>query len=197
MEWPHFSIKTLGVNFGNSILDNSNWDKFLEVWLSLKGKKIMVNQTLLSKRWCKSQIHTISKYIKNEIKKYIFPREWKKTRPPMHLHQPSVWRGAADILDIDTKLIFLKIKWIQRLLNPTNALWKDLMLYGLNLILNSNQSLALFRQKQFLRSFRNKNLQKQKKENFFIQLFNAWLNFTNNNFLTPCLKRKLLTNPYF
>ena len=115
----------------------------------------------------------------------------------MHLHQPSVWRGAADILDIDTKLIFLKIKWIQRLLNPTNALWKDLMLYGLNLILNSNQSLALFRQKQFLRSFRNKNLQKQKKENFFIQLFNAWLNFTNNNFLTPCLKRKLLTNPYF
>ena len=115
----------------------------------------------------------------------------------MHLDQPSVWRGTADILDIDTKLIFLKIKWIQRLLNPTNALWKDLMLYGLNLILNSNQSLALFRQKQFLRSFRNKNLQKQKIENFFIQLFNAWLNFTNNNFLTPCLKRKLLTNQYF
>ena len=43
----------------------------------------------------------------------------KKIRLPRHL----------DILDIDTQLNFLKIKWIQRFLTPTNALWKDLMLY--------------------------------------------------------------------
>ena len=49
------------------------------------------------------------------------------------------------ILDIETQLNSLKIKWIQRLLNPTNALWKNLMLYQLNLILNYNQELALFR----------------------------------------------------
>ena len=30
MEWSQFSIKYLGVNFGNSILDNSNWDKINE-----------------------------------------------------------------------------------------------------------------------------------------------------------------------
>ena len=32
------------------------------------------------------------------------------------------------------------------------------MLYRLNLILNSNQGLALFRQNQILRSIQNKNL---------------------------------------
>ena len=38
-----------------------------------------------------------------------------------------------------------KLNWIQRLLNPINALWKDLMRYRLNLILNSNQGPAHFR----------------------------------------------------
>ena len=47
------------------------------------------------------------------------------------------------ILDTETQLDSLKIKWIQRLLNPTNALWKSLMMYQLNLIPNYNQELAL------------------------------------------------------
>ena len=50
MEWSQFSSKILGANFGNSILDNSNWDKVSEgvnkkfhirnrVTLSLRDKK--------------------------------------------------------------------------------------------------------------------------------------------------------------
>ena len=27
MKWPQFSIKILGVNFGNCILNNPNWNK--------------------------------------------------------------------------------------------------------------------------------------------------------------------------
>ena len=42
------------------------------------------------------------------------------------------------------------MKWIQSLLNPTNALWKDLMSHWLKAILNSDQDLALFQQKQVL-----------------------------------------------
>ena len=53
-----------------------------------------------------------------------------------------------------------------------------------DLMLNSNQGLALLRQKQMLRSTRHKNLQKQNKDDFSIQLLNAWLHFTNNKFLT-------------
>ena len=50
-------------------------------------------------------------------------------RRPSHLIQLSTWKGGLGILDMGTQLNSLKIKWIQRLLNPTNALWKDLMLY--------------------------------------------------------------------
>ena len=30
MEWSQFSLKNLVLNFGNSIIDNSNWDKISE-----------------------------------------------------------------------------------------------------------------------------------------------------------------------
>ena len=49
------------------------------------------------------------------------------------------------------------------------------MLYRWNLILNSNEDLARFRQKQILRHNRNKNLQKQNNEDLFIQLLNSIL----------------------
>ena len=69
------------------------------------------------------------------------------------------------------------MKWTQRLLNSTNALWKDLMLYRLKI--------ALFRQKQILRYNGHKNLQKQNNEDFVIQLLNGWLHFTNDKFTAP------------
>ena len=70
----------------------------------------------------------------------------------------------------------IKIKWIQSLLNPTNALWKDLMLHWLKLILNSDQDLAFFLTKtDSYRSISHKKLQKQNDEDFSIQLLYAWL----------------------
>ena len=100
-------------NFVNSSLDNS-----------LRGKKIIINQ-LLSKLWYIVQIYTIPKYIKKEIEKriYNFLRNNKKNQTSQTL------RHSLDILDRDTQLNSLKIKLIQKLLNPTNALWKNLMLY--------------------------------------------------------------------
>ena len=71
--------------------------------------------------------------------------EQEKIRPLRRQTQLSIWTIGVGILDIETQLNSLKIKWIQKLLNPTNALWKNLMLYQLNLILNYNQELALFR----------------------------------------------------
>ena len=77
----------------------------------------------------------------------------QKMRPPRSLVQLSTWNSGITILDIDTQLNSLKIKWIQRLLNPANAFWKDLKLYWLNLILDSNQGLVLFRQTQIHRVY--------------------------------------------
>ena len=59
------------------------------------------------------------------------------------------------------------------------------MLYRLKLILNSYQGLAIFRQKQILKSTSPKNLQKQNNEEFFIQLLYARLRLTTNKFSIP------------
>ena len=51
-----------------------------------------------------------------------FPLEQEKVRPPRYLAQLLIWMIELGILDIETQLNSLKIKWIQRLLNPTNAM---------------------------------------------------------------------------
>ena len=90
----------------------------------------------------------------------------------------------------------LKIKWIQRLLNPIYTLWRNLLLYQLNLVRNYKQGLALFTQKQMLRSTTRKHLQKQNYEDFFIQLLNTWLHFTNNNFFAHTSVKEILDQTY-
>ena len=53
--------------------------------LSLRVKKIIVNQILLFKLWYIGQIYTIPKYIKNEMEKriYDFLRNGKKHDLPV------------------------------------------------------------------------------------------------------------------
>ena len=73
----------------------------------------------------------------------------------------SIWRDGLDILDIDTQLNSLKLKWIQRLLMLLScqcSLKKiSCCMFRLNLILNSNQGLALSRQKRILSSNRHRS----------------------------------------
>ena len=133
---------------------------------------------------------------KIEWKIYDFIWEEKTICHPRQLAQLPIWKGGLGILEIDTQLNSLKVKWIQRLLHQTNALWKDLMLYWLNLILNSNQGLALFRQNQILQSTRHKNLQKHNNEDLFTQLLNVWLYFTIINFHTPISIEEILDQPF-
>ena len=108
------------------------------------------------------------KYVFKQIEKMIHDFLWeeKKIRPPRHLVQLLIWRGGLGVLDIDTQLNAFRIKWIQRLLCSNDALWKDLVLYRLNLNLKFNQGLSLFRQNQILRSTRHSNLEKDNSEDF-------------------------------
>ena len=75
----------------------------------------------------------------------------------------------------ETKLNSLKMKCIQRLLNPTNAFWKNLMLYQLNLILNLIKNWPFLDKNRSLGQLVINILQKQNNNDFFIQLLNAWL----------------------
>ena len=69
----------------------------------------------------------------------------------------------------------------------------------LKLILNSDQGLALFRQKQIVKGVLVTETYK-KSEDFFIQLLYAWLHLTNNNFpafisIEEILDQPILLNP--
>lgn len=99
-----------------------------------------------SKLWLVRKIYTITEYIWKTIEKRMYNfllsknnTTFQAPNAPSHL---EVWvlyfRHRYSIK-------FLKIKWIQHLLNSTNALRRDLMLYWLDLVLISNHGFALFR----------------------------------------------------
>ena len=95
-----------------------------------------------------SNIYYSKVYQKRKFKEYTISSGTEKNKTSQaHVPYLSISRGGLGILFIDTQLNSLKAKWVQRLLNLTNALWKGLMVYRLNIILNSNQDLALFRQR--------------------------------------------------
>ena len=160
MKWQKFPLKYLELTLVTLFSTTPNVIKINDdiakksmsgsEWDSLKG--IIVSQTLLSKLWYIGQICNIPKYTKKEY--MISSGTGKKIQPPWHVVQLfSILKSGLDILAIiETQLNSLKIKWIQRFLNPNNALWKNLMLYLLNLILNYILGLAPFRQKQILGS---------------------------------------------
>ena len=94
---------------------------------------------ITSRRYCKQKKKDIGN------KKILETTDLKYLR--IDLAHLSIWRGGIGILYKVTQLKSLKIKCTQKLVNLTYALRKDFMLYRSNLILNSNQSLAFFRQK--------------------------------------------------
>ena len=63
---------------------------------------------------------------------------------------------------------YIKTKRIQSLLNPANTLWKDIMLYWLKLILNSDQDLALSRQKLILAGLLITKIHENRKMNILL-----------------------------
>ena len=66
--------------------------------LGWKKKKRIVNQILLSKLWYVGQIHTITKFIKEEIEKTIA--------------QLSIWMCGIGILDIYNQFNSVELQWI-------------------------------------------------------------------------------------
>ena len=141
-------------------------------------------------------------YQKGNWKNRRFPLEQKKkkkTRHPRHLAQLSIWSGGLVILDVDTQLNSLKMKWLQKLLNTTNTLWNGLMLYRYHAVfwilikvepyLEKNRSLGLIDTK----FCKNRTTMQISLLNY---LMLGHISLISNS-LSQRLWKKLLTNPYF
>ena len=123
-----------------------------------------------------SNIYYSKVYQKGKWKENIqFPPEQQKNQTSQTL------RHSLDISDIGTQLNSLKIKLIQK--------------WFIDLILNSKQGLAFFRQKQILRYNWHKYLPKHNNEGFIIQLLNVRLHFTNNKYPAPITIEEIFHQP--
>ena len=96
MVWSQFSIKILGVHFGNSVLHNSNLDQISHRLTKKKKKNYKLNSPIQALVY-RSNIHYSKIYHKGTRKKYSLT--------------PYLVNGLG-ILDIDAQLNFLELKWI-------------------------------------------------------------------------------------
>ena len=153
------SILIVAVNLGDSILDNSKCGKISEdiakiihswnrVRLCLRVKNKIVNQTLLYKLWLIGQICSIPEYTKKE---YMISFETGKKRvlPDIQLNSPlDEWTRyfihREQIKLTKNKMDSKAFKSHQCSLEKSHVVS--------TLLLNYHQGLALFKQKQILRS---------------------------------------------
>ena len=153
------SIMIVAVNLGDSILDNSKCGKISEdiakiihswnrVRLCLRVKNKIVNQTLLYKLWLIGQICSIPEYTKKE---YMISFETGKKRvlPDIQLNSPlDEWTRyfihREQIKLSKNKMDSKAFKSHQCSLEKSHVVS--------TLLLNYHQGLAIFKQKQILRS---------------------------------------------
>ena len=132
--WSQFSIKILGIHFGNSALDNTNWDelshsltKKINIWNSslwdekknckpnrLMHSLVYSSNTYYSKIYQKRNWKNNTKEIKKNNRKFSLKEKW----PPRHVAHLSIWKCGLSILDIHTQLNSLEVKGIQIYLIP-------------------------------------------------------------------------------
>ena len=153
------SILIVAVNLGDSILDNSKCGKISEdiakiihswnrVRLCLRVKNKIVNQTLLYKLWLIGQICSIPEYTKKE---YMISFETGKKRvlPDIQLNSPLDEWTRYFIHREQIKLT--KNKMDSKAFKSHKCSLEKSHVVS-TLLLNYHQGLALFKQKQILRS---------------------------------------------
>ena len=124
---------------------------------SLRDKKIIVNQTLLSKLWYIGQIYTIPNILKWKLEEYTISSGTEKSMASQVSSSVLHLEGWTRYFKHEHSIKLSKNEINSKVINLTNALGKHLTLHRLNLIQNSNQGLPLFRQK-ILKSIRHENL---------------------------------------
>ena len=124
---------------------------------SLRDKKIIVNQTLLSKLWYIGQIYTIPNILKWQLEEYTISSGTEKSMASQVSSSVLHLEGWTRYFKHEHSIKLSKNEINSKVINLTNALGKHLILHRLNLIQNSNQGLPLFRQK-ILKSIIHENL---------------------------------------
>ena len=112
MVWSQFSIKILGVHFGNSVLHNSNLDQ-ISHRLTKKKKKKKKLGTGCNSLWDEKQNYKLNSPIQALVYRsnIHYSKIYHKGTRKKYSLTPYLVNGLG-ILDIDAQLNFLELKWI-------------------------------------------------------------------------------------
>ena len=144
-EWRE-SLDALGLKFGNIQLQEDIWEKrvnsfkkTLQIWrsrhLSMKGKKIIVNQLAVAKLCYATFIFTCPAKTLQDIQSAIGNFFWsdKKTRIDRRIIYLPVRDGGLGLVNVQKKFQAMRLTWISQLFNPgKSGPWKTLMEYHLS-----------------------------------------------------------------
>ena len=206
-KWTATQIKVLGVYLANpgvptEITESQNWNKYLKnikdiinIWkqpkLSLKGKRIIINQLILSKIWFLAQVIPVPQKVIIDLERLVLDFLWgaRHTRVRKQVLYLPIKQGGLGLIDITTKIQSLHLRWVGKLLDNTlKGPWKILMIYQLNKLRNAAQGASVFR--TFVE-------QPAGVPKFYKNLLQSWRTFTNNQRDRPNTLEQILNEPIF
>ena len=205
-KWSSKQIKILGLYFGDKSSINKNFDviadkfiKTLKLWsyrdLSLKGKKIVVNQLAASKLVYASHIFVCPQDLTTKMERATldFFSKSKLSRIDKNILYLPVEAGGMAVTDINRKMQATRLQWVSRLYREEdNSKWRNLMEFFLDKFKSLNLGKNVFKTYLDPRSAHASHLPQ-----FYITMLKDWVTLTNNKRMAPKSLPLIYNEPLF
>ena len=203
--WSAHSIRLLGIKFVNpGEVEFENWSKCeekllknLHLWknlrLSLKGKRLVINQLLYSQLWYLSQVMPVPQNIINLFTQHVYNFLWGDKHPLINrtITQLNIADGGLKVLNLQSMVQAMRFRWVGRLFDhKIKGPWKTLMTYQLNKYRQASQGRSVFL--THISAFKNI-------PTFYQEMLHAWYQLTTNPNLKkePATMEEILNQPLF
>ena len=183
------TVKALGITFGYDIeyCDKSNWEKpirectqAIQAWkrrhLTFYGKIIIIKTLLLPKFVYMFHSLTVPDKVKHDIDKLLFDFLWDGKREKIKRKTliGTKLNGGLNMIDIESFLRSIKLKWIKTLLHEDGSNWKIIPRKLLN---QFGKNLLIFNMN--VKSLRDLPKTEIRLTPFYINVLNAYFEFSS------------------
>ena len=143
IKWPKIPIKALGVYFtyDQKLLKEKNFierldsiKKLINIWssrgLSVYGKVTIIKSFLIPKFVYVCLLLPTPKEIVNKLNQLLFKFLWKGTDKVTRVSVIKDYeRGGLKMIGLESMVKSLRLAWLKRLFNDSNATWKTYLLH--------------------------------------------------------------------
>ena len=199
--------KILGLYFGDVNVKSDVWEKpvdsfkkTLTLWfsrnLSLKGRKIVVNQLAASRLVYPASIYACPSEVETDLQIAIsnFMRRGATPWLDHRILQQNVIDGGLGVVNIKLKLQAMRLTWVRKLFNPVNTgKWKSTMEYFLSKYRKYSIGKDIFK----LSLQPERTITESKMPQFYKTLCKDWVKLTSGERVAPKERFGFLNEPLF